>query len=61
MPLSNHQLLPGMSLMGFFRMTSRAVGTTDPQPQPIYGGQRGWYNILETLRQGLSLMRKLCR
>ena len=33
-------------------MTSREVFTSDPQPQPIYAGQRGWYNILEHLTTG---------
>ena len=33
-------------------MTSKAVVTTDLQPSPIYGGDGGWYNILERVSTG---------
>ena len=33
-------------------MTSSAVDTTDLQSQSIYGGERGWYNILESVSTG---------
>ena len=33
-------------------MTSGAVGTTDLQSQPIYGGDDGWYKLLEQVSSG---------
>ena len=33
-------------------MTSGALGMTDPQSQPIYGGDGGWYKLLERVSSG---------